>query len=72
LRTITHQQVYIVVIPEGFFIVPELCCDIGQHPDVGAIVTTVFPLAAANNGGNDLIKLSVPAYQELDIFVFPQ
>ena len=63
---------FIVVIPEGFFIVPELCCDIGQNPNVSAVVAAVFPLATPYGGGNKLIKLPVPTYQELDILVFPQ
>ena len=52
---------FIVVIPEGFFIVPELCCDIGQNPNVSAVVAAVFPLAATNSRGNKLVKFTVPS-----------
>jgi hypothetical protein len=55
---------FIVVIPEGFFIVPVPGCEIGQYPDMGAVVVAVFPLAAAYGGGNKMVKLSVPANQE--------
>jgi hypothetical protein len=63
---------FIVVIPEGFFIVPELCCEIRQHPDMGAVVATVFPLAPAYGRGNKLVKFPVPPNQELDILMFPK
>ena len=63
---------FIVVIPEGFFIVPVLSCELGQHPDVGAVIAALFPLAAPYDGGNDLIKLSIPPKQELNIFVLPE
>jgi hypothetical protein len=55
---------FIVVVPERFFIVPVLGCEIGQYPDMGAVVVAVFPLAAAYGGGNKMVKLSVPANQE--------
>ena len=63
---------FIVIVPEGFFVVPELCCEIRQYPNVRAIVTAVFPLAAAYDGGYKLVKFTVPTYQELDIFMFGQ
>ena len=56
---------FVVVIPEGLFIISELCSEIGQHPNMGAVVAAVFPLAAAYCGGSKLIKLSIPANQEL-------
>ena len=37
-----------------------------------AVVAAVFSLAPAYCGGNKLIKLPIPANQELDIFVVPQ
>ena len=63
---------FIVIVPEGFFVVPELCCEIRQYPNVRAIVTAVFPLAAAYDGGYKLVKFTVPTYQELHIFMFPK
>lgn len=63
---------FIVVIPESFFTISELCSKVGQHPDMGAVITTSFSLAAPYGGGNDLVKLSIPAYQELYILLLLQ
>ena len=62
---------FIVIVPEGFFVVPELCGEIGQNQNMCAVVAAVFLLTAAYCGGNDLVKLSISPNQELDIFVFP-
>ena len=63
---------FIVIIPERFFVVPELCGEIGQYPDMCAVIAPVLPLAAAYGRGNNLIKLSVPAYEEFYLFIFLQ
>ena len=52
---------FIVIIPEGFFVVPELCCEIGQHPNVSAVVAAVFPLAAPYYRGNKLVLVNKSA-----------
>lgn len=63
---------FIVILPEGFFVIPVLCCHVWQHPHMGAVIIPDVPLAATNGGGNYLVKFSVPAYQELHIFPFLQ
>lgn len=63
---------FIVVIPEGFLVIPELRRDVGQNPNMCAVVAAVFPLAAVYDRGNKVVKLSIPAYQELHIFFLLQ
>ena len=63
---------FVIVVPEGFFIIPELRRDIGQNPNMCAVVAAVFPLAAAYDGGYKLVKFPVPPNQELDILMFPK
>ena len=42
-----------------------------QNPNVGAVITGVFPLAAAYGGGNYQVKLPIPACRELDMRMIP-
>ena len=63
---------FIVVIPLGVLVIPEVCRWIWQHTNMGAVIIPDVPLAAANGGGNYLVKFSIPAYQELYIFLLLQ
>ena len=56
---------FIVVIPVGILVIPEVCRWIWQHPDMGAVIVPERAVAAANGGGNYLVIFSVPAHHEL-------
>ena len=32
---------FIIILPERIFIIPELCCGIGQHQNMGAVVASI-------------------------------
>ena len=51
---------FIVIFPVGILIVPEVCCWIWQHPNMGAVVIPDSALTAANDRGNKLVKFSIP------------
>ena len=66
-------NLYLVVICVVVFrVVAVFGCEIGQYPDMCAVVAAVFPLATPYGGGNKLIKLPIPPNQELDILMFPK
>jgi hypothetical protein len=32
---------FIIILPERIFIISELCCGIGQHQNMGAVVASI-------------------------------
>ena len=52
---------FIIILPERIFIISELCCGIGQHQNMGAVVASIISLAPPNNRGNKLVKFTVPS-----------
>lgn len=70
-RAGTH--LYLVIIrPVGIFVVPILRRGVWQNPNEGTIIVPESALTPPYCGGNELIKLSIPADKEQNIFFFIQ
>lgn len=63
---------FIVIGMEGTFVIPVFRPQIRQHKNEGAVVVPIGPLAPLYRGGYELVKFSVPANQELHIFMGTQ
>ena len=71
-RTLTGGGKYfnfVVRLLVRFFIIPEVCSHIRQHPSKGAVIATAFPLTPANNRCYQQSKLTISAYKELHILL---